>query len=439
MSSGKKKISLFRRCTLNTKKIVLISIILIVFLPLIMLLLLIPAGGNSPLGISVFGSGGGEILGLPAQEDSPDDGYSYYPQVSADKEMRAVWIGYPDFSDKPLTAEIIEEMVWRCRSNGINAIFFHVRPFGDALYDSDYFPWSHLISGVQGAEPADGFDPLAYITELAHENGMELHAWVNPLRIQLDSGLTPSALSANNPYNKYRNDIDTANDHFVVDYKLGKYYNIGESEVRELIVNGIAEIAAKYDVDGIHWDDYFYPAHDESFDDAVSYSAYTRAGGALSLLEWRTQNVSLLVRDSYAAVKAVAPECVFGISPQGNIGNCLNAGANVYEWCSSTGYIDYICPQMYWAYDYADAPFEERLGQWNAMITNADIRLYVGLALYKAGSGDDDGGWLASGDNMARELMYARSVGADGFVLYSYRHLASEQAAMELNNLKSLL
>ncbi len=359
--------------------------------------------------------------------------------LDEEDELIAVWVPYMSVGN--LTPEKIDGIVAACKGMGANAIMFHVRPFGDALYESLYFPYSHLVCGTQGVGNADGFDPLAYIIDKAHENGMQLHAWVNPLRIQLAGGRVPSQLSADNPYNVWRSDSDPANDDWVIDYDGGKFYNPAVEEVRQLIINGMAELAANYNVDGVHWDDYFYPAEDEAFDDSARYSAYVAAGGTMTLRQWRTSNINTLVSGVYSKVKATNSNCIFGISPAGNIENCLAAGADVYEWCSSEGYIDYICPQIYWTFDSTAAPFAQRTDEWKSMVTNPAIDFYVGLALYKAGSEQDGGKWLRSDRIIADQVEYLRSdkVNADGFMIYSYEYITGEQTAAEMDNLRKLL
>lgn len=361
------------------------------------------------------------------------------PTVSADEEMRAVWIPY--LSQTNINAAAIDQMVADCLDIGANAIIFHVRPFGDAVYDSDIFPWSHVFTGVQGEGPSDGFDPLEYIVEQAHANDIELHAWINPLRIQLANGSLPRAISADNPYTIWRTDDDPANDDWVIDYQKGKFYNPAYPEVRQMLIDGMVELVRNYDIDGIHWDDYFYPAADASFDDSLTYTAYTGAGGTMTLIEWRSENINALVRDSYAAVKAVDPDCDFGISPQGNIGNCTRAGADVYEWCSTPGYIDYICPQIYWTFDNTISPFAVRCDQWREITTCDSVKLYIGLALYKAGGTADSGKWQKSDRDIAGQIEYVRGNGinADGFMLYSYQFLNTAGWEGEVSAIRELL
>lgn len=367
------------------------------------------------------------------------DGVDKYGSPASSDEMRGVWVAYLSLDN--VNKAKIDSIVSSAKQNGLNTIYFHVRPFGDALYKSEYYPWSHLVTGTQGEAPSDGFDPLAYAVEAAHREGLELHAWLNPLRIMLNSGVYPPSLSEDNPYNVWRNDNNEENDDWVIDYSKGKYYNPAIPEVRELIVNGVKEIVENYNVDGIHWDDYFYPASDESFDDSETYAEYTSGGGKLSLIDWRTQNISMLVKSVYSAVKAADSEAEFGISPAGNIENCLAAGADVKTWGSQEGYVDYLCPQIYWTSDNKIAPFEEMCRKWRNVVTSDRVKLYIGLALYKAGSDDDNGKWQTSDDIIMNQVLFTRSdeINAGGFALYSYAYLDTEQTAEEMKNLRSIL
>ena len=149
------------------------------------------------------------------------EGVDKYGRPSADAgELRGVWVAYPTLNG--VDKKMIDEIVSKSKENGMNTIFFHVRPFGDALYQSNYYPWSHLATGTQGQAPADGFDPLAYAVEAAHREGIAVHAWLNPLRIMLANGVYPPSLSDDNPYQVWRNDDNPDNDNWVIDYQKGK-------------------------------------------------------------------------------------------------------------------------------------------------------------------------------------------------------------------------
>lgn len=356
-------------------------------------------------------------------------------KVKISNEMRGIWIPY--LSLQGINAETIDKMVADCVQMKVNTVFFHVRPFGDALYKSNYFPWSHLITGEQGKAPEDDFDPLKYMIEQCRKNGLKIHAWINPLRIRSNAEIP--VLSQNNPAYIAMNDSDMGNDRYVISYNDGLYYNPAKPEVRALIVSGVEEIVQNYDVDGIHFDDYFYPAENENFNDSVEYEVYKSSGGTLTLQEWRRDNINLLISDVYKAVKAKKPNAVFGISPSGNIDNCMKMGADVKKWCSEPGYVDYICPQIYWSFEHKTLPFDKACEQWMAIKTCKDVKLYAGLALYKAGSDLDDGTWQTSSDNIKRQIEYLRKTDAfEGFALYSYQSVFKAECQEEIAAYKSL-
>lgn len=363
--------------------------------------------------------------------------------ISGGEEMRGVWVPFMTLdmsgeSDKSEAAfrKRFSAIVSGAKNYGMNALIVHVRPFGDALYDSDYVPWSHLSSGTQGVDP--GYDPLAVMVELAHAEGLELHAWMNPLRIQMND--TPSVLSQDNPWNLWQGDAEKAG--WVVQSGTGKYYNPAYPEVRAQIAACAEEIAARYDVDGIQFDDYFYPTQDASFDEAA-YQAYveeTSGGGEpLSLLEWRTANINALVSEVYRRVKAVNPDVRFGIAPQGNLQNNQNMGADVASWCSARGFLDYICPQLYVNFENETLPFGTAAQTWKNLVVNPEIDLYFGLAVYKAGSDADGGTWKSANDILARQVSLGRTVECDGFLFYSWDYFSAEQTQQEVANVMKVL
>lgn len=356
-------------------------------------------------------------------------------------EMRAVWVPYmslsmsgeKDQSEKGFQKKF-DAIVSGAKAKGLNTLIVQVRPFGDALYPSQYFPWSHIMTGTQGVNP--GYDPLDYMVKSAHKSGLEIHAWVNPLRIQSKS--TPSIISHNNPYSVWKEDGDKKG--WTVDLSDGKYYNPAYPGVRKLVVDGVKEIVEKYDVDGIQFDDYFYPTEDPSFDTG-SYQAYqaSAGGGALGLMDWRRANINALVSQVYAAVKESNPKVLFGISPQANIQNDLKMGADVTSWCSVKGYVDYICPQLYVNFDHPVLPFDTGAQQWKALVTDPEIKLYFGLALYKAGSDVDDGTWKKSSDILEKQVEAGRKLGCDGFMFYSWDYFNADQTKEEVANVVRIL
>ena len=383
-----------------------------------------------------FGSSDGSVNASSGDET---------PFTPPEGEMRAVWVPFmtldlKDSQEKNEEAfrQKFDEIVAGAREYGMNTLIVHVRSHGDAMYPSEYFPWSHLLSGTQGNDP--GFDPLEYMVSASHEAGLAFHAWINPLRVQVNS--TPSLLSPQNPYNVWSGDDDPSTDNWVMDNGADKYYNPAYPEVRELIIDGVREIVANYAVDGIHFDDYFYPSSAE-IPDQVSYDAYCASleegSEALSLAEWRKSNINTLIAGVYSAVKDENPKVAFGISPQGNLANNNSMGADVHSWGSRKGYVDYLCPQIYVNFDHPLLPFDETAQTWRELVTCEDVKLYFGLGVYKAGSDADDGTWQASSDILSREIEFGRSIGGDGFMFYSWEYLNNPQTKEEISNVMKVL
>ncbi len=365
----------------------------------------------------------------------------------AAEQFHAVWVPVMSLDmsaqeDKSQQAfqKKFQEIVSTAKEMGFDALIVHVRPFGDALYQSSYYPWSHTLTGIQGQDP--GYDPLADMVELAHQAGLEIHAWINPLRIR--SGNTPSELAPTNPYEIWKIDNDPSNDQWTVDLgEDGIYYNPSYAEVRKLIIDGVREIVEKYDVDGVHMDDYFYPTQEASFDQAAYQEYQSQIGEGnipLTLEQWRVQNINALVSGIYGAVKSIDQSVVFGIAPQGNMENCKNMYADIQTWGSTNGYVDYLCPQMYFTFDNPYQPYGDVAKAWRDMVTLPTVRLYAGLAVYKAGSDEYDNGlWGKADDILKREMEYAQSNGFDGAFLYSYDYLRTEQTSKEMENIEDLL
>lgn len=307
-----------------------------------------------------------------------------------------------------------------------NTLIAQVRPFCDALYESKYFPYSHILSGTQGVSP--GYDALKIMCEICKKHKLKLHAWINPYRIALNE--TPTKLAENNPY--YNDEILCVEaDNWII-------LDPSDEAARQLIINGIDEIVNNYDVDGIQFDDYFYPADIDDMD-AEQYQSYldnAKSESKLSLEEWRRNNVNLLIAGAYMAVHAKNKNIEFGISPQGNLKNNEKLSADVVSWCGVHGYVDYICPQIYFSPDNPKLGFEESLKEWTSLDFAEEVKLYAGLAGYKANTGSDDGTWLETNDILAKEYQIIKSdKRACGVMLYSYASLVDSDKKDEMNNL----
>lgn len=351
----------------------------------------------------------------------------------AEKEMRGVWVSYIELdmqneTDKSEASfrEKFKNIAINSKNAGFNTLIVQVRPFCDALYDSKFFPYSHILSGKQGVNP--GYDALEVMCEVCSQLDLDIHAWVNPYRISTDS--TPQALSETNPY--------------VIDNEIGEetengiFLNPANKMARNLIIDGVTEIVRNYDIDGIQFDDYFYPTQDSDFDD-TEYSEYVETVGemnCMSIDNWRLANVNTLICDTYRAIHKISDDVEFGISPQGNIDNNAQIYADVKTWCICKGFVDYICPQLYYSLDNPALTFEDSLTAWSELDINKSVKLYVGLAGYKANSDADEGTWLYSNNILADEYKTAvNNEKVSGIMLYSYSALKDENAGTEIANL----
>lgn len=351
----------------------------------------------------------------------------------AEKEMRGVWVSYIELdmqneTDKSEASfrEKFKNIAINSKNAGFNTLIVQVRPFCDALYDSKFFPYSHILSGKQGVNP--GYDALEVMCEVCSQLDLDIHAWVNPYRISTDS--TPQALSETNPY--------------VIDNEIGEetkngiFLNPANKMARNLIIDGVTEIVRNYDIDGIQFDDYFYPTQDSDFDD-TEYADYVETVGemnCMSIDNWRLANVNTLICDTYRAIHKISNDVDFGISPQGNIDNNAQIYADVKTWCICKGFVDYICPQLYYSLDNPALTFEDSLIAWSELDINKSVKLYVGLAGYKANSDADEGTWLYSNNILADEYKIAvNNEKVSGIMLYSYSALKDENASTEIANL----
>ena len=363
----------------------------------------------------------------PAAADStPEPSADPNPALPAG-EWRAVWVSYlewaaMDFSTEDAFRAGVVQLLDNCTGLGLNTVLAQVRPFGDALYRSSLFPWSHLCTGVQGQDP--GFDPLDVLLQEAHTRGISVEAWVNPYRLRSSAAMPPNLADGN-----------LANTHpeWVCTVDGGLYLNPAEPAAADYVVQGVAELVQNYAVDGIHFDDYFYPTTDESID-----AAQFAASGAGNLAAWRRENVTALVRAVHDTVKAVDPTLRFGISPQGNPDNDENQQySDVTGWLASGGgdaVVDYLCPQVYWGQGFAlhngstRFAFENIVPAWLAYPRAADVALYFGLGAYRVGVGDGGSnenslsGW-STGRALADQVAFLREQGAGGWALYRYGSL----------------
>ena len=353
--------------------------------------------------------------------------------LDPDSEVRGVWIAsvwnldYPsraDLSAAELEAEA-DAVLNDCAANGINTIFLQVRPCADALYDSDLFPVSEALSSTGELV----FDPLGYFLNEGRQRNIRVYAWVNPLRATLTAS-DPSSLAEKHPARVHPE--------WTVSYGGRLYLDPGLPEVRQFVADGVREIVTKYDVDGVVFDDYFYPypsyGENGALLDFPDDASWERCGGGDDRAAWRRENINEIVKLCCDTVHLVDPECVFGVSPYGvwqnRDGDNGGSETNSFEaykslYCDAPawidgGYIDFLSPQIYWDFDSAQAPFDVLLRWWNDRLDGSGVKLYVSHAAYKY----DEADWPDPKGQLVEQITYARAERSYyGSILYGYDEL----------------
>ena len=303
--------------------------------------------------------------------------------AQAKREFRGAWIQCVNGQFLGMSTQTMQQTLTyqldELKKDGVNAIIFQVRPECDALYQSSMEPWSRFLTGAQGKSPSPYWDPLAWMVEQCHKRGMELHAWINPYRAKTKTTkeLASSHVAIRHP-------------EWVFSYDGQFILNPGIPECRDYICNVVADIVRRYDVDGLHMDDYFYPypVAGQSIDDGRQFRAYNN--GIKDIGDWRRYNVNVFIKQMYETIKSVKPWVKFGVAPFGiyrnkkssPIGSNTNGlqnyddlYADVLLWVNN-GWVDYNVPQLYWEIGHKAADYETLIRWWN---THAGKRhLYIG-------------------------------------------------------------
>ena len=334
-----------------------------------------------------------------------------------EQEIRGIWFSYLEYSaffQNKTKSEFTAQADTICnnlKDAGFNTIFYQVRAFSDAFYPSKLFGWSKYVSGTAGAGP--DYDPLKIFIDRAHHYDLQVHAWFNPYRIGDISNVTDGSRAM-----QWKNDGSAR----VLEWNGLWYYNPADTDVQSYILNGVAEVLDHYDIDGVQYDDYFYPTDDPAFD-SVSYT-----GPSERLADWRRGNVNNLIQKTYDLVKSKKQDIPFGISPSADITkNNTQLYADVELWGSTPGYADYLAPQIYFGYQNSSLPYADVLEQWQALCKAP--KLMVGLAAYKVGKEDQWAGggkteWIENSDILARQYRDAQSSNNFcGVILFSYSSL----------------
>lgn len=344
----------------------------------------------------------------------------YLPSCPADiQNVKAIWLSQFDLTliykaddgktqrEEEAFRRRIRQVLQNVRTNGFHTVIVQVRPNADSMYPSDYYPPSAYVTGSYAQ--TFSYDPFDILVEEAKLLELSVHAWINPLRsvTSADLAMMDTTYAIRQWY-----DDDTLRGRYLVEYEGRWYLNPAYAEVRDLILCGAREILERYDVDGLHMDDYFYPTTDASFD-SDAYAAYQAESGQLRLADWRRRNLDALVSDLYRAVKTYREELWFGISPAGILNTVYNKQyANVFRWCREPGFVDYILPQAYFGFEHATAAFDKVCHTWQDLVQTNYVSLLIGVSFGKAlaqtdvwaGSGADE--WKHHTDILARSLAY---------------------------------
>ncbi|MEV6346826.1 family 10 glycosylhydrolase [Actinoplanes sp. NPDC051851] len=384
--------------------------------------------------------GGSAVAGVVGTTGSCDG-----QPLQATRELRGMWLTTVyniDFPSKPGLSQAqvkAEYLTWLdlAVAQNHNAIFVHVRPSGDAFWPSAYAPWSNWLTGkLDGTSP--GWDPMAFMVEQAHARNLEFHAWFNPYRGTQPApgggaGTSVAKLAANHPLRKHPE--------WRIAYPTGKngrfYFDPGNPAARKYVEDAMMEAVQKYDVDGVHFDDFFYP-YPEAGQDFPDNASFAKYGGGKSKADWRRENVNTLVREVYTRIKAVKPWVKFGISPfgiwrnksssaLGSDSSGLEAYSAIYadtrKWVKE-GWLDYIVPQLYWTIGFAKADYAKLLPWWTNTVKGTNVQLYIGMADYRVGEKKD--GW-SNPAMLDRELALNEKYGVNGQVHFSAKQIRANK------------
>ncbi|MET9650198.1 family 10 glycosylhydrolase [Streptomyces sp. NPDC006460] len=354
------------------------------------------------------------------------------------REFRGVWLATVANRDWPSRAGLTAEEqraellahLDTAVARRLNAVVLQVRPTADALWPSPYEPWAQCLTGVQGRDP--GWDPLGTAVAEAHDRGLELHAWFNPYRVA--NHTDPTRLVAGHPARLHPE--------WVLPYGGKLYYNPGLPEVRRFVQDAMLDAVRRYDVDAVHWDDYFYPypVAGQVFDDDAAYAEY--GADFPDKAAWRRNNTDLLVSETAARIKEIDRHVDFGVSPFGvwrnaatdPEGSDTSAGVQTYDdlhadtrkWVRE-GWIDYIAPQLYWNIGFAAADYAKLLPWWDEVVRDTGVGLYVGEALYKCGDPAQPAAWQDPAELSRHLTLAARHPGVRGHCFFSAKEVGSDR------------
>lgn len=363
---------------------------------------------------------------------------SVYAQLPPKRELRAVWIATVENIDWPSRRGLSTEqqkqefidILDRQQRNGINAVVVQVRPVADALYSSAFEPWSEYLTGTQGQAPDPFYDPLEFMVAETHKRGMEFHAWFNPYRAVFNvrrSSVAPNHITRLRPQ-------------WFLTYDDRKYFDPGIPDVRVYVTQIISDVVKRYDIDAVHFDDYFYPYRvpGKEFPDNSSYRLY---GGQMNREDWRRHNVDTIIQMLNIAIKAVKPWVKFGVSPfgvwrnrdrdpegsytRGGQTNYDDLYADVLKWLKN-GWIDYVAPQLYWEHGHRLVAYEVLLNWWAQHAYGRHV--YIGHGVYRINS---NAVWR-NPNELPLQIAEARTLNTiQGSIFYSVKSFSGNPRGIE--------
>lgn len=352
------------------------------------LLLALPLALSGCGGKSDLDPDSGKTDPTPSGPDKPAEQVKYNP--SKDKivllhEFRGAWLAtvggldWPKSKDAQIQQNTLRNMIHAIKNANCNAVVMQVCCNSDAMWNSSILPWSSVLTGTMGKDP--GYDPLLLAVQTAHNDGMEIHAWINPMRVgSVDAVRPESHPSKSHPEWTQR-------------YGSSLYWDPANPEVISYLESLASELMSKYDLDGLHIDDFFYP--DGLKDDAKEWDdseEYAATGDGLSLEKWRERNINRLVKALYDGVHKTKPDKIFGVSPAGRLVLTRYLYADPVQWVQE-GTVDYLAPQIYWQHSHSIAPFLPTMKSWKevAAAGGADkqVPVLIGLAPYRV----NESGW----------------------------------------------
>jgi len=331
--------------------------------------------------------------------------FSLYGQSSPKHELRGAWvttfvnIDWPSANNLSVATQQNQliNLLDQLQSTGINAVFFQVRSQCDAMYNSQLEPWSADLTGLQGRAPSPSYDPLEFMIAACRQRGIEVHAWFNPFR---------AVSNFNNIASFSANHIARTKPEWLLAQGSLRILDPGIPQVRDYVISVFMDVLRRYDVDGIHFDDYFYPYPPSSgspFNDDATFAAHAR--GFTNRQDWRRDNINLFIQRSHDSIRAVKPWVKFGVSPfgiwrnqnsdgSGSATNGMQSYSDIYadskKWIQQS-WVDYLTPQLYWSIGFSAANYGVLLPWWNGL--GGSRHIYSGMAAYKVNNGGTDNNW----------------------------------------------